>query len=473
MRIAGQFLSCARCGRRQKQRSVNEELLKAADSGTENEKVPKAATSGDETEEVAKQVTNDKNIRGVPEKTISGAGTEADEQKAACCKAGETTLRSTCSTGEQRSAEQDAVVELTPPLLTPPGLAPRVDSSFSSSSSCGGGPAEACEPAVPSPGVAAIPMPVGLLAESAHVKAAAGHSCDVYDRADATSTSPDMPGAAPPSQLKSTATPFTPLVPLPDRSSTATADLPTTPEDEEDIWLYCPEEYEPYQGQRDAYPSQQGSDAYPFQQERDARPSQQGSDTYSYQQESDAYPYQQESDAYPYQQESDAYWSSYGHQMPTDRWPADAEGCGDSWGDTRTTVMLRNLPNDYTRDMLTELLDQLGFYAKYDFVYLPVDFKRWAGLGYAFINMIDNTSAQSIIQVLNGFCSWARNSVKVCEAIWGEPMQGLDIHLQRYRNSPLMHSGVPDSVRPAVYRGGLRVTFPAPTKAIRPPRLRR
>jgi len=146
----------------------------------------------------------------------------------------------------------------------------------------------------------------------------------------------------------------------------------------------------------------------------------------------------------------------------------------DSWAKDgeveRTTVMLRNLPNDYTRDMLLELLDSAGFCGLYDFVYLPVDFKRWAGFGYAFVNFVSNADAQAATTHFHGFKDWVVGSVKVCEVCWGEPLQGLAAHLDRYRNSPLMHELVPDNVRPVLFRSGQRIPFPAATKRIRHPR---
>ena len=43
--------------------------------------------------------------------------------------------------------------------------------------------------------------------------------------------------------------------------------------------------------------------------------------------------------------------------------------------DGRTTLMLRNIPNKYTRDMLLQEIDSWNFKKKYDFFYLPIDFR--------------------------------------------------------------------------------------------------
>lgn len=136
----------------------------------------------------------------------------------------------------------------------------------------------------------------------------------------------------------------------------------------------------------------------------------------------------------------------------------------------RTTVMLRNLPNNYTRDGLLRLIDAEGFAGKYDFLYLPIDFRTHAALGYAFLNLVTPEDAERLRQRLDGFSRWALPSNKVCSVGWSYPHQGLDSHIARYRNSPLMHEAVPDGYRPILFQDGIRAPFPPPTKRIKPPR---
>jgi len=134
-----------------------------------------------------------------------------------------------------------------------------------------------------------------------------------------------------------------------------------------------------------------------------------------------------------------------------------------------TTVMLRNLPNNYTRDMLVQLLDDHGFAAHYDFLYLPVDFGRRAGLGYAFVNMISVEEAQRVRSCLEGFRQWSLPSSKVCSVGWSSLCQGLAANIERYRNSPVMHRSVPDEFKPLLLVEGRPVPFPQPTKKVRRP----
>jgi len=136
----------------------------------------------------------------------------------------------------------------------------------------------------------------------------------------------------------------------------------------------------------------------------------------------------------------------------------------------RTTLMLRNVPNQYTRALLQDTIDAVGFAGRYDFVYLPIDFQTRAGLGYAFLNFVEPADAVRFRKVFHGFSNWRVPCAKVCNVGWGEAHQGLSAHIERYRNSPLMHESVPDMYRPILLSQGSRVPFPVPTKRIKPPR---
>jgi hypothetical protein len=138
----------------------------------------------------------------------------------------------------------------------------------------------------------------------------------------------------------------------------------------------------------------------------------------------------------------------------------------------RTTVMLRNLPNNYSRAMLLDLIDSEGFAKLYDFIYLPIDFKSRASLGYAFVNMTNHEAAKCFRDTFDGFSNWILPSRKVCGVNWSGPHQGLEAHIERYRNSPVMHEAVPDIYKPALFMDGQRAVFPPPTKKLRAPRIR-
>lgn len=138
----------------------------------------------------------------------------------------------------------------------------------------------------------------------------------------------------------------------------------------------------------------------------------------------------------------------------------------------RTTVMLRNMPNNYTPQMLLDMLDGEGFKGDYDFVYMPADFRTRAALGYAFINFVTPAPVARFWQAFDGFKRWAIPSRKVGFVSWCGPHQGFEAHVQRYRNSPVMHSSVPAEHKPMIFKDGVQVPFPAPTRKPRLPRVR-
>jgi len=138
--------------------------------------------------------------------------------------------------------------------------------------------------------------------------------------------------------------------------------------------------------------------------------------------------------------------------------------------DHRTTLMLRNLPSSFTQFRLLDVLDATGFCGKYDFVYLPVDFQSGAGLGYAFVNMCSAVDAQRAMLNLSGFSSWGDAACrKVLEVCWSDPHQGLEMLIDRYRNSRVMHRSVPEQYKPLLFDNGNKIPFPTPTKRVRSP----
>lgn len=140
--------------------------------------------------------------------------------------------------------------------------------------------------------------------------------------------------------------------------------------------------------------------------------------------------------------------------------------------ETRTTVMLRNLPNTLTRERLLRVLEAMGFSGQYDLVYIPVDFSSGAGLGYAFINMLSSSHVPRLWDMFDGFSQWGVGGDKVCTVSWSDPHQGLAAHVERYQNSPVMHPDVPDDWKPALFVHGVRVEFPPPTRKLKAPKVR-
>lgn len=149
------------------------------------------------------------------------------------------------------------------------------------------------------------------------------------------------------------------------------------------------------------------------------------------------------------------------------------KGSGKSGGHTRTTIMLRNLPPEYTRDMTTELLDAEGFSGLYDFVYMPMNLRTKESFGYVFVDLISPVVADQCRSRFQGFNRWSIQSDKACDVLWSDEQQGLSANIERYRNSPVMHESVPEDCKPVVFANGIRMQFPPPTKRLREPRIRR
>jgi hypothetical protein len=125
----------------------------------------------------------------------------------------------------------------------------------------------------------------------------------------------------------------------------------------------------------------------------------------------------------------------------------------------RTTLVLRKLPKNVTRTSLLEMLDTAGLKGLYDFVYLPMDFKKGKVFGYAIVNFVANERAE---QASSHFAGAGVN------IDWSDSHQGFEELIQRYRDSPIMHPSMPETSKPIIFSNGLVVPFPNPTKRVQP-----
>jgi len=157
---------------------------------------------------------------------------------------------------------------------------------------------------------------------------------------------------------------------------------------------------------------------------------------------------------------SPSSWPQHSQQAPA------ASSVEAEW----TTMILRNIPCNYSRQDVLDLLNEQNI--GYDFVYLPMDFKRGANLGYTFVNTVSPMEAERVKQCFSGFSDWSRSgSNKELSVDWAAlEKQGLVANINRYQNSPVMHHHVPEEWKPVIFHNGQRQGFPPPTIKVKHPR---
>ncbi|KAL1200678.1 Protein MEI2-like 3 [Cardamine amara subsp. amara] len=105
--------------------------------------------------------------------------------------------------------------------------------------------------------------------------------------------------------------------------------------------------------------------------------------------------------------------------------------------DSRTTLMIKNIPNKYSRNMLLAAIDEKNS-GTYDFLYLPIDFKNKCNVGYAFINMVSPKFIIALYEAFNGK-KWDKfNSEKVASLAYAR-IQGKTALIAHFQNSSLMN----------------------------------
>lgn len=115
--------------------------------------------------------------------------------------------------------------------------------------------------------------------------------------------------------------------------------------------------------------------------------------------------------------------------------------------DSRTTVMIKNIPNKYSQKLLLNMLDnhcihcneQIGDgddqpLSAFDFVYLPIDFNNKCNVGYGFVNMTSPQATWRLYKAFNNQHWEVFNSRKICEVTYAR-VQGLEALKEHFKNS--------------------------------------
>ena len=137
--------------------------------------------------------------------------------------------------------------------------------------------------------------------------------------------------------------------------------------------------------------------------------------------------------------------------------------------DTRTTVMIRNIPIKYTDNILIKDLEE--FKGKYDCLYMPYDYEKKGNKGYAFINFVNPLHILYFHEKFNGKKWPLFESNKICE-LNSANFQGIyeiQKHSKNYKGykKPLFYSepnknnsNKENIIIPSKYLNKLKVRFP-------------
>ena len=100
--------------------------------------------------------------------------------------------------------------------------------------------------------------------------------------------------------------------------------------------------------------------------------------------------------------------------------------------DRRTTIMIKNIPNKFTKESLFNIIDK-DFKSAYDILILPTDVASYKNFGYSFINFTSSYYIPYFYYLFNGKKWSSTNSLKICEITYSK-IQGRNNLLSHYSN---------------------------------------
>ena len=132
--------------------------------------------------------------------------------------------------------------------------------------------------------------------------------------------------------------------------------------------------------------------------------------------------------------------------------------------DRRTSIMIKNIPNKFTGEILLNIINQ-NFKGAYNIFILPTDNNKYKNFGYAFINFISSYYIPYFYFLFNGKMWSSTNSQKICEITYSK-IQGkksLISHYQgkiAYQNDSIKNNSDHKFIIPNDYKFLFRKFFP-------------
>lgn len=110
-----------------------------------------------------------------------------------------------------------------------------------------------------------------------------------------------------------------------------------------------------------------------------------------------------------------------------------------------TTVMIRNIPTEYTQDeLIVEVSEVMGSAQSFDFFYLPWDTQNDCNIGYVFVNFPDPGAAQSAVRAFSNYNFRLHDSKKVGK-VSPAHIQGLENNLRHLQDRAVVLGNHPCS----------------------------
>mmetsp|Transcript_48681 Transcript_48681/g.128772 ORF Transcript_48681/g.128772 Transcript_48681/m.128772 type:complete len:551 (-) Transcript_48681:108-1760(-) len=156
-------------------------------------------------------------------------------------------------------------------------------------------------------------------------------------------------------------------------------------------------------------------------------------------------------------------------QPPLEREPVDSDGLNATLRRLlgrkpagQTTVMVRNIPNKFTQRSFLQVLIDIGYGGTMDLFYLPIDWRTFTNLGYAFLNFTTEVHAREFREQMEGYRLGSKSQKLLATSI--ARVQGFNANFESLRKNVVMASEDRLERQPIIFDPdtGAEIPFPPP-----------